>query len=116
MNLTKSIVAAALAVATLGVLPATAAKAQSSVSISYRDYDRAGYRDDYRDYRDYRRDDRRDYRRDYRRSWDRDRDGIPNRYDRYDNRRNWNGYRTRCRTEWRYDRWSDRRVRVQVCR
>ena len=114
MNLTKSIVTAALAVATLGVLPATAAEAQTSVSISYRD----GYRGDYRGYD--RRDDRRDYRRyDGRRGYayrDRDRDGVPNRWDRYDNRRSWNGYRTRCHTEWRYDRWADRRVRVQVCR
>jgi hypothetical protein len=118
MNLTKSIVAAALAVTTtLGIVPATQAQARSSVSISYRDYD---YRGDYRG-------DRRDYRRDYRRDdrrhrWDRDRDGIPDRYDRYDNRRwGWNdGYRyrdaRRCWTEWRYDRWQDERVAVRFCR
>ncbi|MBT2189210.1 hypothetical protein [Sphingobium nicotianae] len=107
MNLTKSIAAAALAVTTLGVLPATAAEAGTTVSISYRD----GYRGDYRDYRDYRRDHRR---------WDRDHDGIPNRYDRYDNRRGWNGYgggyRTRCWTEWQYDGWRHERTRVRVCR
>lgn len=116
MNLTKSIVAAALAVTTtLGIIPVTQAQARSSVSISYRDND---YRGDYRgDRRDYRHDDRRQ-------RWDRDRDGIPNRYDRYDNRRwGWNnssGYRyrdaRRCWTEWRYDRWQDERVAVRICR
>lgn len=115
MNLTKRIVTAALAITTtLGVLPATAAQAATSVSINYRDRD-------YRDYRDYR-GDRRDYRRDYRRNWDRDRDGIPNRYDRYDNRRNWNGYRygyrdqRRCWTDWQYSRWHGERIPVRVCR
>lgn len=116
MNLTKRIVVASLAVATtLGVLPATsAAQARTSVSISYSNVD-------YRGYRDWR--DDRDWRRDGYRGWDRDRDGIPNRYDRYDDRRNWGwdgGYRyrdqRRCWTEWRYDRWRDERVRVRICR
>jgi hypothetical protein len=113
MNLTKSIAAAVAATMTFGILPAAPAHAQTSVQISYRDYDG----------RNYRRDDRRDYRRDYRRSWDRDRDGIPNRYDRRDNRRNWGynsgyGYRDarRCWTKWRYDRRRDERVRVRYCR
>lgn len=116
MNLTKRILTASLAVAaTLGVVPAATAQAATSVNISYRD--------GYRDYRDYRGHDRRDFRRDQRRNWDRDRDGIPNRYDRYDNRRNWgyNGghrYRDnrRCWTQWQYNRWQDRRVPVRVCR
>ncbi|MBN8832422.1 MAG: hypothetical protein J0G94_17815 [Sphingomonadales bacterium] len=113
MNLTKTIVTAALALGTLGGLPALTAPAQAQ-----------GYRYDRGDYRDYRRDDdRRDYRRDHRRSWDRDRDGIPNRYDRYDNRRNWGwngGYRyrdaRRCWTETRWDSWRHQRVRVRICR
>jgi hypothetical protein len=113
MNLTKRILTATLAVAaTLGAVPATSAQAATSVSISYRDYDGRGY-GDYRGYRD--------DRRDYRRSWDRDRDGIPNRYDRYDNRRGWNGgYRhrdnRRCWTEWHWNRWEGERVPVRVCR
>jgi len=117
MNLTKRIVTAVLAATTtLGVMPATA-QAATSVTVAYRDYDGRAYRD----YRDYRDDYRRDYRRDSR-NWDRDRDGIPNRYDRYDNRRGWgwnNGDRyrdNRCWTEWRYDGRRDRRVQVRYCR
>jgi hypothetical protein len=123
MNLTKRILTAALAISTtVGVLPASAAQAATSVSISYRDYD-GRYGRDHRDYRrDGYRDHRRDYRRDGRRNWDRDRDGIPNRYDRYDNRRySWNGgygYRDhrRCWTEWQWSRWRGERVPVRVCR
>lgn len=108
----KTIVAAALALATItGAVPvATAAQAQTWVSISYRDNDYRDYRHDYRHHRDWRHESRR---------WDRDRDGIPNRYDRYDNRRGWawndNRYR-RCWTEWRYDRWRDERVPTRICR
>lgn len=112
MKMSMKVVAAALAFATtFGVLPATAASAQTHVSISYRDYDYRGgqgYRGDYRDWRG------------SRHRWDRDRDGIPNRYDRYDNRRHWgwnDGRRSRhCWSEWRYDRRRDDRVRVRVCR
>lgn len=110
MKLNKSLWAAVLAAGTLlTVAPTAPAQARTSVTISYRDYD---YRGDWRrDYRDYRRDHRRHYRND-------------RRY-RYDNRRygwnDWNnGYRyrkaPRCHTEWRWDRWRDRRVRVRVCR
>lgn len=110
MNLTKNIVAATLVAATmLGVAPAAQAQASSSISISYRDN---GYRGGWRD--------------DRRRNWDRDRDGIPNRYDRRPYRydyRGWgwnNGYRyrdnRRCWTEWRYDPWRDDRVPVRFCR
>ena len=46
----------------------------------------------------------------------------------WDNRRHWRdgrgyayrsgyyNYRPRCWTEWRYDRWRDRDVRVRICR
>lgn len=107
MNLTKCIVAAALAVVTTaGTLAATPVQAQTWVSVSYRDRD---WRDGRRDGWDRRwRDDRR-----YRR--DRDRDGIPDRYDRrpyhYDRHR----YDRRCWTEWRYDRWHGR-YPVRYCR
>lgn len=64
-----------------------------------------GYRDGYRGdrYDDRRWDDRRDWRRDDRRYW-------------RDDRRYWRGnYRQRCWTEWRYNHYRDRRVRVRVC-
>lgn len=105
----KTLIPALAAALTIGGgLAATPAEASSRVVIHYGDGH--GYRDAPR-YRD------------------RDRDGIPNRYDRYDNRRgDWRGqgfyhgprhsYRhaSRCWTEWRYDRWQDRRVKVRVCR
>jgi hypothetical protein len=59
-----------------------------------------------------------------RRYRDRDRDGIPDRFDRHDNRRrHWGpdnryGYRDqpRCWSETRWDRWRGARYRVRVCR
>ncbi|WP_340264818.1 hypothetical protein [Sphingobium mellinum] len=57
------------------------------------------------------------------RDWDRDRDG---RWDRRrwhdDDRRYWRDgrdnyrYRQRCWTEWRYDYYRDRDVRIRICR
>lgn len=107
MNLTTRIVTAAIAAATaFGVLPASAApaEAQTTLSISYRDYD---YRQ-YRDGRDYRRD--RDYRgdqRDWRRNDRRNRDW-----------RGYNQYRQprHCWTELRWDQWRGERYRVRICR
>lgn len=94
--------ALAAALATAGAFPATPAQADSRIAVHY------GYGD-----------------REVPRWRDRDRDGIPNRDDRYDNRRGL-GYdhapryghphASRCWTEWRYDRWEDRRVQVRVCR
>ena len=63
----------------------------------------------------------RDYRRDYRsdhRRWDNNRRWDDRRHWRGD-RRDWRGnrgYRQRCWTEWRYDRYRDRDVRVRICR
>ncbi|HZV19127.1 MAG TPA: hypothetical protein VFF84_10605 [Sphingobium sp.] len=112
MKLNKSLWAAVLAAGML-ITVAPAAQAQTSVTIGYRDYDNRGdWRRDYRDDRGYR-----DYRNDRRYRHDR-------RY-RYDHRRyGWNGWNDgyryrkgrRCHTEWRWDRWQDRRVRVRVCR
>ncbi len=53
-----------------------------------------------------------DYRGDYRR-WDRSRHW---RGDRGYHRTNWRSHRPRCWTEWRYDHYRDRRVRVRICR
>lgn len=76
MKPSRSIVAAALAVATtMGALVATPGAAQTRVVVGYRDYD--GRYDRY----DRRHDDRRW--RGERRYRDYDRDGIPNRYDRH---------------------------------
>jgi len=109
MTLMKKLLAAALALATLGGVPALTAPAQAQSYRSDRDRD---WRD--HDRRDYRRNDHRDWRRDDRRGWDR--------RDRYDNRRNWGrnnnryGYRDqrRCWTDWRWER--GRRVPVRFCR
>jgi hypothetical protein len=113
MTFTTRIASAAFAAAvTFGLMPLASApaQAQSSISISYRDYDRGHYRDGYRDvrrdrhYRGYR-DDRR------RHNWRR-----------HDRRyRNWYGhhqYRAprRCWTETRWDRWRGERYRVRICR
>ncbi|MDP3377997.1 MAG: hypothetical protein Q8S53_06495 [Brevundimonas sp.] len=109
--MTRIATAAFAAAATLGLMPiATApAQAQTSVSISYRDYDR-GY---YRDVRDVRRDRHyRGYRGDARR-------GDWRRNDRrYRHWQSHNQYRAprRCWTELRWDRWRGERVRVRVCR
>lgn len=59
----------------------------------------------------------RDYRSDHRR-WDNNRRWDDRRHWRGD-RRDWRGnrgYRQRCWTEWRYDRYRDRDVRVRICR
>ena len=59
----------------------------------------------------------RDYRSDHRR-WGNDR-GWDNRRHWRGDRRDWRGnrgYRQRCWTEWRYDRYRDRDVRVRICR
>jgi 5-methylcytosine-specific restriction endonuclease McrA len=48
--------------------------------------------------------------------WDNRRHWRGDRRDWRDNRRNWRGYRQRCWTEWRYDYYRDRDVRVRICR
>ncbi len=83
---------AALGIAFAG-LSATTAPVQAQ---SY------GYHDGWRADRDHNWRDRRDWR-DDRRRW-------------RDDRRHYRGYRKHCRTEWRYNRYSDRRVRVRICR
>jgi hypothetical protein len=105
----KTLIPALAAALTIsGALAATPALADSRVVVHYGD----GYGHS-RDWRD------------APRTRDRDRDGIPNRYDRYDNRRGYSHYEKphyayraapRCWSEWRYDRWQDRRVKVRVCR
>jgi len=104
---------AALLVAATGLtgIAATPVTAQTAVTVQYRDVQ---YRDrdwDRRDDRNWRgdrhwRDDRRRY---DRRDWDR-------RDRRYSNRGYYGYARQRCWTDWRYDRWSGRRVAVRVCR
>jgi len=105
MNLTRTIAAAALALATTGgALIAVPVQAQPGYYDGYDRYDRRYDRWDDRRWRD-----------DRRRSWDYDRDGIPNRYDRRPYRYDGRGYRQRCWTEWRYDRWRGR-YPVRYCR
>ncbi|NIJ15688.1 hypothetical protein FHS54_000637 [Sphingobium vermicomposti] len=95
----KGAVAVGLAITTLG---ATAAPVQAQ-------HYRGGY--DHRDYRDWRGDRYGDRRWDNRRDW-------------RDNRRHWRDdrrgyyrhYRQRCWTEWRYNPYRDRNVRVRICR
>jgi len=72
--------------------------------IAYRGYEQRGYGWGDRDHDGIpNRYDRVDNRR-----WDRDHDGIPNRYDRYDNRRGW-GDRDHDGIPNRYDRYDNRR-------
>ena len=102
MTLVTRLASAAFAAAlTTGLMPlATApAAAQSSLSISYRDYDRSSYHYD----RGYRYDRDRRYNRD-RRNWHRD------------DRRHYYRAPRRCWTELRWDRWRGERVRVRICR
>lgn len=94
----KGAAALSLAITALG---ATAAPAQAQY---YGD----GYRDGYRDWRGDRDGDRRW---DNRRHWRDDR-----RHWRGDRRHYYRGYRQRCWTEWRYDYYRDRDVRVRICR
>lgn len=90
----KGAAALGLAVTAMGV-SATPAQAQYYGGRGYYD----GYRGDR--YYDRRWDNRRDWR-DHRR-W-------------RDDRRSWRGhYRQRCWTEWRYNHYRDRRIRVRVC-
>jgi len=108
MKPSRSIVAAALAVATtMGALVATPGAAQTRVVVGYRDYD--GRYDRY----DRRHDDRRW--RGERRYRDYDRDGIPNRYDRHPYRYDRRAHARHCWTEWRHDRWRGRYA-VRYCR
>jgi hypothetical protein len=87
--------AAALALAVTG-LGAAAVPAQAQ-------YHGSGWRDG----REARWDGRRDHRRwDDRRHWRHDRGWRGSRY----------AYRQRCWTEWRYDRYRHRDVRVRICR
>lgn len=94
----KGAAAVSLAIASL----ATAVPAQAQYH--------GGYRDGWRGDRDRGWDNRR---------WDGRRDGR-----RWDGRRHWRGdrgyyrtaYRPRCWTQWRYDHYRDRNVRVRVCR
>ncbi|AOF96473.1 hypothetical protein OVY48_12635 [Sphingobium sp. SA2] len=97
--------AAAVSLAIAGIAAAAPAQAQYH----------GGYRDGWRGDRDRGWDNRRwDNRR-----WDGRRDGR-----RWDGRRHWRGdrgyyraaYRPRCWTQWRYDYYRDRNVRVRVCR
>ncbi|BBD99936.1 hypothetical protein SAMIE_1034370 [Sphingobium amiense] len=68
----------------------------------------------WRDGRDARWDGRRDHRRwDDRRDWRHDRGWRGNRHGWRNNRY---AYRQRCWTEWRYDYYRDRDVRVRICR
>ncbi|MBW8814683.1 MAG: hypothetical protein JF588_14780 [Caulobacterales bacterium] len=100
--------------ATAAVATLAAAGTASAQSYGYhRDYQAYGYSQDYG--RSYNRGYAQDYGRGYDRSAyrDRDRDGVPDRYDRYDNRYDrGNGYgyghwRRHHHHEWRerYDRW-----------
>lgn len=95
--------------ATLGLaitaLGATAAPAQAQYYGGYGYHDGyRGHRHDDRRWDDRRWGDRRDWR-DDRRHWRGDRRGY------------WRGhYRQRCWTEWRYDYYRDRDVRVRICR
>jgi len=92
--------AAAVSLAIAGMAAAAPAQAQHH----------GGYRDGWRGDRDRGWDNRR---------WDGRRDGR-----RWDGRRHWRGdrgyyraaYRPRCWTQWRYDYYRDRNVRVRVCR
>lgn len=102
--------AAAVSLAIAGIAAAAPAQAQYH----------GGYRDGWRGDRDRGWDNRRwDNRRWDNRRWDGRRDGR-----RWDGRRHWRGdrgyyraaYRPRCWTQWRYDYYRDRNVRVRVCR
>lgn len=92
--------AAAVSLAIAGMAAAAPAQAQHH----------GGYREGWRGDRDRGWDNRR---------WDGRRDGR-----RWDGRRHWRGdrgyyraaYRPRCWTQWRYDYYRDRNVRVRVCR
>lgn len=102
----KGAAALGLAITAMGV---SAAPAQAQYYGGY-DY---GYRDGYRGdrYDDRRWDDRRDWRDGDRRYWRGDR-----RHWRGDRHGYWRGhYRQRCWTEWRYDYYRDRRVKIHVC-
>lgn len=93
--------AAVLGLAIAGI---SAAPAQAQHYRDYRGYD-YGYHDGWRGdrYGDRRWDGRRDWR-EHRRHWRGD-------------RRHWRGhYRQRCWTEWRYNPYRDRDVRVRICR
>lgn len=96
----KGAAALGLAITAMGV---SAAPAQAQY---YGGYDN-GYRGDRYDDRrwdDRRWDDRRDWRDGDRRDWRDHRRGY------------WRGhYRQRCWTEWRYNHYRDRRVKVRVC-
>ena len=94
----KGAMALGLAITALG---ATAAPAQAQYRGGYYGYGDRDWRDGRHD-RDW---DRRDDRR-----WHNDR-----RYWR-DGRRSHYRYRQRCWTEWRYDYYRDRDVRVRICR
>jgi len=101
MKFTK-LLAAGLAIATLGMGVTAPAEAQRGPDRHYSQHDRGPH---HADRRDYRRDDRRDYRRNDHRGRHDDR-----RYrGRGNDRRDWNNGR-RCRTEWRNHR------RIQICR
>ena len=92
----KGAAALGLAITAMGV-GAGSAQAQYYGGYGYRD----GYHGDRWD--DRRWDGRRDWRDDDRRHWRGD-------------RRYWRGhYRQRCWTEWRYNHYRDRRVKVRVC-
>ena len=95
----KGAAALGLAIAALG---ATAAPAQ----VQYYGY---GGRDGYREWRGDR---------DWDRRWDNRRHwrGDDRRYWRGDRRHHYRHYRQRCWTEWRYDYYRDRDVRVRICR
>lgn len=98
----KGAAALGLAITALG---ATAAPAQAQ----YYGYgDNYGSRDGYREWRGDRDGDRRW---DNRRHWRGDRGAW-----RGDRRHHYRGYRQRCWTEWRYDYYRDRDVRVRICR
>ncbi|MCW2349332.1 hypothetical protein [Sphingobium sp. B12D2B] len=110
MPLTPRLASVAFAVAaTFGLMPLAAApaQAQSSLSISYRDYDRGAYHDGYREVRRDRHYRERSYRSD-RRDWRRHDRGYRSGYG-YNDRR-------RCWTETRWDRWRGERYRVRICR
>jgi hypothetical protein len=99
MNLNACLPAVLMTAATLGgAFAAAPALAHDEITISYRDHD-GRY----------------------------DRRGDHDRWDRDDRRRGWNGYdrryygygygyRPRCWTELRYDRWSRQRYAVRICR
>ncbi|KKW93162.1 MULTISPECIES: hypothetical protein [Sphingobium] len=96
----KGAAALGLAITAMGVSAAPAQAQYYGGGYGYRD----GYRGDWdRRYDDRRWDDRRGWRDDDRRHWRGD-------------RRSWRGhYRQRCWTEWRYNHYRDRRVKVRVC-